>query len=419
MSADPNNWRYFRNAYPSAVISNNVPANTSDYIPSASLTGTNGTGLGSGSYSVPTGILLLPPVSISSGVVPLPTTASTTTIPNPFRRGFNNSFNLMIEQEYKGLDFQIGYVGSRTVRPLVNMNINASPPGTGAAGGLISTSLGQTYTGTINSEVPFASASYDSLQTQAIWRIQNGSMLGFAYTWSHAIDYEDNEELNSMNFPYPAYWYKNRASATFDRTQNVEIYGVFNLPFGKGQRWLTSGLANHIFGGWQVNPMISILSGLPFTVTAASGPLNANGSIQTANLVGPYQLLNGTVLPTGYSCAATDLSCHYFNPAAFAPPVITSNASAHYGNTNRNQFRGPGYFNMNLSISRLFRLTERFGLQFRADAMSFTNTPHFANPNASCCGANFGVITSTLQPGGFFGPDPGSRVVWLGLHLMF
>ena len=419
MSADPNNWRYFRNAYPSAVISNNVPPNTSDYIPAASLTGTNGTGLGSGSYSVPTGILLLPPVSIASGMVPLPTSASTTTIPNPFRRGFNNSFNLIIEQEYKGLDFQIGYVGSRTVRPLVNMNINASPPGTGAAGGLISTSLGQTYTGTINGEVPFGSASYDSLQTKAIWRIQNGSMLGFAYTWSHAIDYEDDEELNSMNFPYPAYWYKNRAAASFDRTQNVEIYGVFNLPFGKGQRWLTSGLANHIFGGWQVNPMISVLSGLPFTVTAAGGPLNANGSIQTANLVGQYQLLNGTVLPTGYSCAATDLSCHYFNPAAFAPPVITSNANAHYGNTSRNQFRGPGYFNMNLSISRLFKLTERFGLQFRADAMSFTNTTHFANPNTSCCGANFGVITSTLQPGGFFGPDSGSRVVWLGLHLTF
>jgi hypothetical protein len=125
------------------------------------------------------------------------------------------------------------------------------------------------------------------------------------------------------------------------------------------------------------------------------------------------------VLPTGFSCAATNLSCHYFNPTAFAPPVITSNANAHYGNTNRDQFRGPGYFNMNLSISRLFQLTERFGLQFRADAMSFTNTPHFNNPNTSCCGANFGVITSTLQPGGFFGPDAGSRVVWLGLHLVF
>jgi len=299
------------------------------------------------------------------------------------------------------------------------MNINASPPGTGAAGGLISTSLGQTYTGTINSEVPFASASYDSLQTQVTWRIPNGSMLGGAYTWSHAINYEDNEELSSLSFPYPTYWWKDRASASFDRLYNIEIYGVFVLPFGRGQRWVTSGWGNHILGGCQVIKMISILGGLPFTVTAAGGPLNANGSIQTADLVGNYQLIQGTVLPTGFSCAANNLSCHYFNPAAFAPPVITGNATAHYGNTNRNQFRGPGYFNMNLSIARQFRLTERFGLQFRADAMGFTNTPHFANPNSSCCGANFGVITSTLQPGGFFGPDSGSRVIWLGLHLTF
>jgi len=61
MSADPNNWRYFRNAYPYAVISNNAPPNSSTYIPVASLTGTNGTGLRNGSYSVPTGLVNIPP----------------------------------------------------------------------------------------------------------------------------------------------------------------------------------------------------------------------------------------------------------------------------------------------------------------------------------------------------------------------
>ena len=155
MSADPNNWRYFRNAYPSAVISNNAVPNSSSYIPIASLTGTNGTALGSGSYSVPTGLVNIPPPNISSGVIPLPTTASTTTIPNPFNRGFINSYNLTFEQQYKQFILQIGYVGAYDVRPLVNMNINASPPGKGAAGGLLSTSLGKVYTGTINSLTPF------------------------------------------------------------------------------------------------------------------------------------------------------------------------------------------------------------------------------------------------------------------------
>lgn len=76
---------------------------------------------------------------------------------------------------------------------------------------------------------------------------------------------------------------------------------------------------------------------------------------------------------------------------------------------------------MNLSVARQFKLTERFGLQFRADAMSFTNTPHFNNPNATVGAANFGVITSTLKPPGqgFFGNDPGNRILWLGARLTF
>jgi len=419
MSADSNNWRYFRNSYPSAVISNNVPANGSDYIPVASLTGLNAAGLGSGSYSVATGLVNLAPPNISTGVIPLPTSASTTTIPNPFDRGYINSFNFTVEQELKGFVFQTGYVGARDIRPLVNMNLNASAPGTGAAGGLISTALGKTYTGTINGEVPFKDNSYDSLQTKVTRRIANGSTFAVVWTWSKALNYEDNEELSSLAFPYPTFWYLNHSYASFDRTHNVEIYGVLQLPFGKGQRWANEGWASRILGGWQVNPVISKMSGIPFTVTAAGGPLNANGSIQTADLVGTNQVINGQPLPTGQSCAATNLSCHYFDPSQFAAPLITSNASAHYGNTRRDQFRGPGFFNMNLSVSRQFKLTERFGLQFRADGISFTNTPHFANPNSSCCGTNFGVITGTLQPGGFFGPDAGSRVVWLGTRLTF
>ena len=87
---------------------------------------------------------------------------------------------------------------------------------------------------------------------------------------------------------------------------------------------------------------------------------------------------------------------------------------------------------MDLSLAREFKLTERFLLQLRADAFSFTNTPHFANPQTTCpgdpktgglcnTGANstFGAITSTLQPGGFFGPDPGNRTMWLGASLTF
>ena len=106
------------------------------------------------------------------------------------------------------------------------------------------------------------------------------------------------------------------------------------------------------------------------------------------------------------------------------------------------EFRGPGYFNMNLSVVRNFKFTERVSMDVRADAIGFTNTPHFANPNVSCPGngglpgpvagsgglcvtgsptspTNFGTITGTLTPGGFFGPDPGTRTIWLGATVKF
>jgi hypothetical protein len=428
-SADPNNWRYFRNAYPANIIVNNTVSGAS-VIPVASLTGLNGTGLGSGSYNVPTGIVLTPLPDLSSGVVPLPTNASTTTIPNPFRRGYINSFNLMVQQELKGIVLETGYVGARAIRPLVNMNANASAPGTGQAGGLLSTAFGKTYTGTINKEVPFKNNYYDSLQTKVTHRFKGGSMAGFAWTWSKTTDYSDNEDLGSLAFPFPAFWEKNRAVAGYDRTHNIEIYGLVRLPFGEGQRWLQSGIGSWLLGGWQINPIISRLSGVPFTVSGNATPLNANGSGQTADLVGQFHLTGGKPPRTGVTCAQNDPSCHYFDASAFAQPLITGNGNAHYGNTNRDEFRGPSFFNMNLALIRDIKLTERFSAQFRAEAFGFTNTPHFANPNVSCPGAsgalcntgsnnNFGVITGTAQPGGFFGPDAGNRSIWLAAKVIF
>jgi len=437
-SADPNNWRYFRNAYPSVVIVTNQPASTADFIPAASLNGLNGTDLGGGSYSVPTGIQLLPLPDLSSGSIALPTSAGTTTIPNPFHRGYINSFNFTVQQEVKGFVIETGYVGARGIRPLVNMNANPSLPGTGTAGGLLSVALDKNYTGTINKLVPFKNNYYDSLQTKVTRRLAGGSTAGFVWTWSKATDYQGNEELSGLRFPHPNFWQKDRAVADFDRTHNIKMFGVFFLPFGKGQRWAENGVANHILGGWQISPVISYLTGLPLTV-GAGGSLTANGSGQTADLVGNFHITNGKPPRTGQTCAQDDLSCHYFDASAFAAPLITSADNAHYGNTNRNQFRGPGYFEMDLSVARNFKLTERFTLQVRADAFSLTNTPHFANPNLTCPGSatvegpvpgsgqlcdtgsnnNFGVITGTLSPGGFFGPDPGNRTMWLAAKLTF
>jgi hypothetical protein len=211
---------------------------------------------------------------------------------------------------------------------------------------------------------------------------------------------------------------------------------VLALPFGKGEPWLQSGPGSWILGGWLVNPVVSAMSGVPFTVTAG-GSLNANGSGQTADLVSPIHITHGKPPRTGVTCGQTDPTCHFFDASSFAAPLITSAANAHYGNTNRNAFRGPAYFSAHLALVRDFHV-EWFTLQVRGEAFGLTNTPHFANPGTSCpavankpgptggeqlCSTgsnnNFGVITGTASPGGFFGPDSGSRVLWLGASVKF
>jgi len=434
ITADSNNWRDFRNSYPANVFIDNTTGSSAGIVTVASLTGSNAT-LASGAKTVPSGVVLSPIPDVSSGVIPLPTNITTTTIPQPFRRGYIHNFNFMVEQEWNGLVLSTGYVGARGIRPLAQLNMNASPVGTGAAGGLLSQALGKTYSGSITGLVPFKNSFYDSMQTKLTRRFHDGSIAGVSWTWSKAIDYADNDDLGSVMFAYPAYWEKSRAVAGFDRTHNISIYGVMKLPFGKGERWAQTGIGNALLGGWQISPLINYLTGLPFSVTCP-GSLNAVGSAQTCDLVGKFTVLNNPPNRNGI-CALGDLSCRYFDPSVFAAPLITSNANAHFGNTNRNEFRGPGYFGMNLSLARQFKLTERFALQLRADAINFTNTPHFANPAANNCPGDptgvknptacntgtptstFGAVTGGLQPGGFFGPDHGARQIWLAARLTF
>lgn len=439
MSASPYTWHTLLNAYPSVVLDNNVPANPADFIPAASLTGLNGTGLGSGSYSVPTGIVLQALPDLSSGSIPLPTSISTTTVPNPYHRGYINSYNVTLEQGIgRDLAFNIGYVGTYEVRPVVNMNANASAPGTGSAGGVLSQRLGANYKGTINILNPFKHSRYDSLQTSLKYVFGGGSILHVSYTWSKAMNYADNEDLGFLLIPYAPEFQKNYARSGFDRTNNFELSSVTALPFGKGEPWLKTGVGSWLLGGWLVDPIISAMSGVPFTVTAG-GNLNANGSSQTADQVAPFHLTHGRPPRTGASCSLGDASCEYFAPSSFAAPLITGPGNAHFGNTNRNAFRGPGYFSMGLSVLRNFNLREGITLAVRADAFGVTNTPHFGNPGSSCPGNattmgpvggsgqlcstgsnnNFGVVTGVASPGGFFGQDPGNRIIWVGASVKF
>ena len=175
------------------------------------------------------------------------------------------------------------------------------------------------------------------------------------------------------------------------------------IPIGPGRRWLNDkGVASQILGGWQINNMISIMSGVPFTVFADDTSLNLPGSAQTADQVkAKVEKLGGVGRGTPY-----------YDPTAFAEVT-----EARFGTSGFNSLRGPGLFNWDFGLTREFSFGDRLRLQFRAEAFNFTNTPHLATPdNFVGDGADFMTITG-VQDLGREGID--ERQFRLGLRLIF
>ena len=118
-------------------------------------------------------------------------------------------------------------------------------------------------------------------------RFADGLSLGVGYTWSKAMSPNENSS-GTPNVQALAYMSRNYALTSFNRTHNVGITNVWELPFGPGRRWLSErGAASYILGGWQINNIVSIMSGVPFSVFADDTSLNLPGSNQTADQVKP------------------------------------------------------------------------------------------------------------------------------------
>ena len=422
IGADSNNWRYLRNDYPADTISSYSGTNTggaanfSSVSPSASFTGTNATG----PYAnLPIGITLIPTPNLSTGSIPLPNNITTSTIGTypTFRRGYIYSYNLTVEQQFAGFVADASYVGEREIRPVLNLNLNSAPAGGGAAGELLNAKFGGTW-GSINTLVPGGHDYYDALQTKLTRRFGQTSTVGALFTWSKTIDFEDDEELNSIIWPYPAYFPRNKALAGYDRDYNFETYWLYHLPFGPGASMANHGIAGAIAGGWTLSGVLSRLGGAPFTVTdnAGAASLNAPGNTQTPNIVAPIQLTGGKPAYAPGLCARGTNGCSYFNIASFQS--VTTPAT--FGNAGRDIIRGPGYFDLDANLFRNFKITEFLTFQFEADAFGVTNTPHFANPDANITDSNFGKVTGEAQgANASLGGSGGERLWYLGGKFIF
>jgi hypothetical protein len=381
ITTDPDTLRGLLQAYPAAVTTNINGANS--YVPATSLNA----GLPSPTAQV--GIPVLATPDITAGSLALPANLSTVTIPKNFRRGYVESYNLSLQRQLPlQLVANIAYVGTHSVRQQSSVNINAAPPGGGTAGRLLNTTYGANTNNTdINALQPFQGSVYNGLQTQLARTSDRHGSTGVIYTFSKAMDASDNSQANGLTFAYPTYWSRNWALAGYDRKHNFQWWTTYNLPFGKGQFYLTSGPLAYIVGGWKLSTILSRVSGTPILVTASAGLLNAPGNTQVADRVfSVNQVLNSNV----------NGARQYLNAAAYTDVSSAAGVTvARFGTAGRNSVRGPGLFDLDMSIKRTFPIHDAIALDLMGESFDITNTPQFANPASNISAGGFGTITTS------------------------
>ena len=363
----------------------------------------------------------------SNGILPVTGTLLNTSfqaVPDNLAQQYLQSWNVALQRALPlGFTLEAAYVANHGIRILYRENLNllgagVNPNITGqTTSGILPPKypafkaeqlyLLTGFSGGANSWIP-ESSSYNSLQVKLDRRFHNGLGVTSSYTWGKAIDYGGNDNGGLATFINPRL---DRARGDNDRRQTFSQSFNWVPPLGNGHRWANSGLANLILGGWQANGIWLLYTGTPlnFGYSNGSDTVNSPGNANHLDQVGAWQVLGG-------HGGGGD---PWFAPGAFAAPPQSNPAispaapygtpAARFGNLGRNTFSGPGFFNLDASVFRNFRVTERVGGQFRLEGYSATNTPHFGGLNLNVNSKNFGDI----------GGAGGQRSLQLALRLNF
>jgi hypothetical protein len=229
-------------------------------------------------------------------------------------------------------------------------------------------------------------SSYHAFQSQITRRLTNGLLFNFNYTWSHMLDNQDSSGWGSLQgaTPYQKAYdpMANYGASNFDVRHMFKGHVSYDLPFGRGRKYVnTSKALDGAIGGWQLFGDFVSQTGSPFTPTMATNnsySLSSNASWYP-NIVG-----NPTAVSGGQNINS------WFNTAAFAAP-----SPGTFGNMGRNIVYGPKLNAVNMSLHKIFTITERIKLDFSANATNLLNHPSFALPDKLIGAGHFGQITGT------------------------
>jgi hypothetical protein len=269
------------------------------------------------------------------------------------------------------------------------------------------------------------SSSYNALEVDLRRTLSNG--LAFRANYTYARNLDDGSAWNtSVSANTPAFVsYPNNPSvdwgpAATDLRHVAAFNASYDLPFGNGKAFLAgrSQLADHVVSGWTVSAIASLQSGFPFTPQLGYNP---TGSGDTRNPVRPNR--NPAFTGSLYTHGTTaQRAAQFFNPSAFSAPAYGA-----VGNLSRNSLTGPGYSDLDLSLTKNTHLTEHVRAQFRAEVFNALNHTNLQTPTLTVFSSGPTQGTSANQStAAVINPTAGvvttaatSRQIQLGLKLLF
>lgn len=289
-------------------------------------------------------------------------------------------WTLSIQQEIaKQTTWQIAYFGTRGTHQFSSITVNGIDPNTGK----------RPYDGF--STMGYQNSSNDgythAFQTSIQRSFNTGWMLSANYQWSHSIDTgglgggEADTPQNNNCIPCE------RGPSDQDMRHYFAASTIYQLPFGRGRYFMSnsSRVTNLFFGGWQIAGIVSARSGLPLNVTMS----------RSANAL-PDQINKGqrpNRVPGVSLYPAHKTPQNWINPAAFSTPD-----NGTWGNLGRNAVRAPGVWQIDPALTKRFGITERLGLNFRAEAFNILNRAQYGKPGVSWAPPSGTPGTSDYSP---------------------
>ncbi len=319
----------------------------------------------------------------------------------------NEEWNVSIQRQFSPeLAAQVSYVGAHAVHLPFSTDINQVPESELSPNDSQYRAYPQyqSIAGNRNDAI----SNYDALQALITKRMRSGITFNFNYVWSHFLVDQDSAGWGgrggTANFQNGLVSAANYSNSNFDVRQAFKGYAIYQLPFGRGQRFLNNNaITDALVGGWQLSGDVILSTGNPFDVLSSQATYALSGVA--------YPNWSGVSALKGYRTIQA-----WYNPAAFLLP-----ANGTFGAVKRNSIYGPGIDKIDLTGGKTFSLPwENVKIQIRADAVNAFNHPSFGIPqqqlsNAPQVGApfpasNFSGITSTTV---------GGRTVQLAAHLTF